>query len=99
MEEVSQHFADSERFFRAHEAYTLSQRSLFNIDVVIGQIKNACEKGQTHIVLDSDKITGTQILMLNKAGYKISHSKKGGKGVAANEVLITVDWGFHPEAS
>ena len=99
MEEVSQHFADSERFFRASEAYTLSQRSLFNIDVIVGQIKNACSRGQTHIVLDSDKITGTQILMLNKAGYKISHAKKGGKGVAANEVLITIDWGFHPEAS
>ena len=99
MEEVSQHFADSERFFRASEAYTLSQRSLFDIDVIVGQIKNACSRGQTHIQLDSDKITGTQILMLNKAGYKITHAKKGGKGVGSNEILITIDWGFHPGAS
>ena len=82
--------------FTANEAFKLSSQSVYDIKEVVEKIKKACYEGKTSIDLTESEVLGTQILMLNKAGYKITHSTVSNPGRKQDDLVVTIDWGFAP---
>jgi len=77
---------------QATEAFKLSRKSIFDVSEIMDRIELACSHGQTSITVDMDDVSGTKLIILNDAGYKISHIDTNG-----DDKKILIDWGFAEE--
>lgn len=77
---------------QANEAFELSRKSIFDVSDIMKRIQSACAYGHTSISVDMEDVAGTKLIILNEAGYKISHSDTG------DSKKITIDWGFAEES-
>lgn len=82
----------TDSLFTATQAFNLASESIYSIKDIVEKIKKACYEGQTSISISMDEISGTQILMLNKVGYKITHSDN--PRYYKEDDIVTIDWGF-----
>lgn len=96
LERVESELDEQGIMFRANDAFKLSSQSVYDIKAIIEKIKKACYEGKTSIDLTESEVSGTQILMLNKAGYKITHANVSNPGRKLDDLVITIDWGFVP---
>ena len=77
---------------QASEAFALSRKSIFDVSEIMDRIELACSHGQTSVTVDMDDVSGTKLIILNDAGYKISHIDTNG-----DDKKILIDWGFAEE--
>ena len=86
---------DNEKIFRAADAFSLARTSLFDLSIgdVNEKIKAACRQGMTSLDFEQFELSGTQLLALDRAGYKITHSDKDVADGAGSQV-ITIEWGL-----
>lgn len=77
---------------KAVEAFKLSRKSIFDVSEIMDRIELACSHGQTSVTVDMDDVSGTKLIILNDAGYKISHIDTNG-----DDKKILIDWGFAEE--
>jgi len=86
---------DNEKIFKAAEAFSLARTSLFDLSIgdVNEKIKAACRQGMTSLDFEQFELSGTQLLALDRAGYKITHSDKDVADGAGSQV-ITIEWGL-----
>lgn len=94
LERVQSELDEQGIMFRANDAFNLSSQSVYDIKEIIEKIKKACYQGKTSIELMESEVSGTQILMLNKAGYKITHESLPQPGDIEDIMIVIVDWGF-----
>lgn len=76
----------------AKEAFELSRKSIFDVSEIMDRIELACSHGQTSVTVDMDDVSGTKLIILNNAGYTISHIDTNG-----DDKKILIDWGFAEE--
>ena len=76
----------------AREAFALSRKSIFDVSEIMDRIELACSHGQTSVTVDMDDVSGTKLIILNNAGYTISHIDTNG-----DDKKILIDWGFAEE--
>ena len=86
---------DNEKIFKAADAFSLARTSLFDLSIgdVNEKIKAACRQGMTSLDFEQFELSGTQLLALDRAGYKITHSDKDVADGAGSQV-ITIEWGL-----
>lgn len=86
---------DNEKIFKASDAFLLARTSLFDLSIgdVNEKIKAACRQGMTSLDFEQFELSGTQLLALDRAGYKITHSDKEVADGAGSQV-ITIEWGL-----
>ena len=77
---------------QAREAFALSRKSIFDVSEIMDRIELACSHGQTSVTVDMDDVSGTKLIILNNAGYTISHIDTNG-----DDKKILIDWGFAEE--
>ncbi len=90
---------EKQNAFTASNALELTRDSLFNLEIIIGKIKEACVIGLSNIKMTGDDISGTQIYSLIDLGYKITHEKINKPGRNRDNTVYTIDWTFASTAS
>lgn len=78
---------------RANEAFAASRNAIFEVEDIINRIKTACSHGHTSVTMDMEDVSGTKMIVLNQAGYKLTHVDTD-KGTQK----IIIDWGFVDES-
>jgi chromosome segregation ATPase len=96
LERIQSALDGSDSLFTARQAFDLASESVYSTKAIVEKIKKACYAGQTSIDLLESEVSGTQILMLDKVGYKITHAKNN-KLYEQDDLIVTVDWGFAQE--
>ncbi len=87
---------EKQNAFTASNALELTRDSLFNLEIIIEKIKEACVIGLSNIKMTGDDISGTQIYSLIDLGYKITHEKINKPGRNRDNTINTKDWTFAP---
>jgi chromosome segregation ATPase len=97
LERIQSALDGTDSLFTAAQAFNLASESIYSIKEIVEKIKKACYEGKTSIDLKESEVSGTQILMLNKVGYKITHASISNPGRKLDDLIITIDWGFVSE--
>jgi hypothetical protein len=85
---------EKQNSFTASNALELTRDSLFNLEIIIGKIKEACAIGLSNIKITGDDISGTQIYSLIDLGYNITHDTVFNQGRNKDNTVYTIDWTF-----
>lgn len=98
LERIQSALDGSDFLFTASQAFDLASESIYSTKAIVEKIKKACYAGETSIDLLESEVSGTQILMLDKVGYKITHASISNPGRKLDDLVITIDWGFATES-
>ena len=98
LERIQSALDGSDSLFTARQALDLASESIYSTKAIVEKIKKACYAGETSIDLLESEVSGTQILMLDKVGYKITHASISNPGRKLDDLVITIDWGFASES-
>ncbi len=90
---------EKQNAFTASNAIELTRDSLFNLEIIIGKIKEACSKGFSNVKITGDEISGTQLYSLIDLGYKVTHDTVFNQGRNRDNTVYTIDWTFAPSAA
>ena len=97
LERIQSALDGTDSLFTASQAFDLASESIYSTKAIVEKIKKACYEGKTSIDLMETEISSTQLLMLDKVGYKITH-RKNSKLYEQDDLVIIIDWGFASKA-